>query len=156
MPNSQINKIMNDPIFDNPLIERLDRPPAPVYLRDDVRDFWENVVLSLPADWFINADLAGFELYCTSYCDWRECEQRARDEGRVYMDDKGILRMNPWQQIADKKYYQVALWATKLKLTPSSRETENGSAYTEKNKGQIDGDRQKGKRRKGLTFVPGE
>ena len=154
MPNDKRNQELLDPIFDNPLIERLERPVAPIHLRPEVKHFWDTIVFSLPADWFITADLVGFELYCCSYMDWRECEQRAREEGRVYMDDKGVLRMNPWQQIADKKYYQVALWATKLKLTPSSRETEQAGAYLEKKRREVDENRQTSRRPRGLTYIP--
>jgi len=137
---------------DNPLIDEPLLPPAPLHLDYKVRQFWDEVLLSLPFDWFITADLAMFELYCITYIQYHEYSKEAKGK-EVYEDDKGVLRKNPYIEMADKARASLITMTGKLKFNVKSRDGDTIKASREeaKTKEIV----AKTGRRKGLMFIPG-
>lgn len=118
--------------------ELLERHAPPLHLPYKVRQFWTNTLASLPPEWFITADMHLFELYCITYCEYHEFSENARKEGRVYMDEKGVLRKNPWQEMAEKAKYSIMTMTGKLKFNPKSREADRAhQAEREAKKQQV-------------------
>jgi phage terminase small subunit len=136
----------------NPLLEDGFLPPAPLHLDYATRQFWDSVILSLPYDWFITADLALFELYCITYVQYHEFSGKAKGN-EVYEDEKGVLRTNPYHTMAEKARTTLLAMTGKLKFNVKSRDgdTIKASRVEASKKTAIE----RSGRRKGLMFIPG-
>jgi len=137
---------------DNPLIDVKEDFPAPLHLPYKARKFWEKTLESLPNDWFINADLALFEVYCLTYVQYHEYTEEMKG-CEVYEDEKGILRKTPYVDMADKARAALIVLTGKLKLNPKSRDADTLSPS--RKKAQKEALVEKVGRRNGLMFIKG-
>ena len=144
--------VEDEDVGGNPLLDDGFLPPAPLHLDYETRRFWDEVILSLPFDWFITADLALFEVYCITYTQYHEYLKKSKGN-EVYEDDKGVLRTNPYVVMAEKARSSLLAMTGKLKFNVKSRDGDTIKASrveaSKKTAKQVRG------RRKGLMFIPG-
>jgi len=68
-------------------------------------------------------DMATLAGYCQSYSDWIEATIKSREKSPVWVDKKGIPRLNPWLRVAKEAFEKMMKNACLLGLSPSSRAT---------------------------------
>lgn len=120
--HTRLNKAITQSDVDNPLIEgQPERPVAPLNLTYEARRIYNEIIQSLPVDWYIFADLALFEMFCQTKADYDYYQRNIKKGGATYMDSKGIMRAVPWVSMSDKSKQFLMAASGKLKLNITSR-----------------------------------
>ena len=104
-----------------------ERMLAPEHLTDAERTEWEQIVLSLPADYFRPGDIPLLAAFCTASALYKEARAILQEKGMLIADERGIVRANPASQILTAQASSMAQLAGKLRLCPSSRYTEKAA-----------------------------
>lgn len=120
--HTKLNKALSQKDADNPLIQgQSERPVAPLRLTYEARKIYNEIIQSLPVDWYIFADLALFETFCQTKADYDYYQRKIKEGGATYTDSKGIMRAVPWVNMSDKAKQFLMAASGKLKLNVTSR-----------------------------------
>ena len=107
-------------------------PPAHMPLDPDMQAVWDDIVNSLPADYFRPGDGPLLAAYCMATVFYTKAAGEVAHFGPTLMDDKGRSYGNPAQQLLVTQASTMAQLAVKLRLCPSARySTKSASTKTD-------------------------
>jgi|SRR5690606_17158381 len=97
-------------------------------LTEQQRKLWQEIVDSLPADFFRPGDVPLLAAYCKAWSFYLLACAEIEANGVTLQDERGKRFANPAQQMVVTQASAMAQLATKLRLAPSSRYTEKSAA----------------------------
>lgn len=104
------------------------RLPAPAHLTPAQSAEWRDIVNSLPADYFRPGDAPLLAAYCMAATFYKRAAAEMEARGMVMTDDRGREYVNPAHQVLTSQASAMAQMAVKLRLCPSARYTDKGTA----------------------------
>ena len=109
------------------------QPPEHVPLDDDMRRVWDEIVNSLPADYFRPGDGPLLAAYCVATVFFVRAMEEVQAHGPMILNpDNGRYYANPAQQLLVTQTSAMAGLAVKLRLCPSARySTKSASTKTD-------------------------
>lgn len=110
------------------------QPPEHMPLDDQMRALWDEIVRSLPADYFRPGDAPLLAAYCMATVFYMRAAEEIQ-EGPTLMDDKGRRYANPAGQLLNTQAAAMAQLAVKLRLCPSARYSTRGASSKTDNAG---------------------
>lgn len=100
-------------------------PPAGL-TKEELKE-WNDIVQSLPADYFRPADIPLLSTFCTASAFYKQCKRIVDEEGLILTNERGNSYKNPATDIMQSQAATMAQLAVKLRLCPSSRYTDRGA-----------------------------
>ena len=94
---------------------------APPELSKKQKQFFDEIVNSLPADYFSPADGPLLAAYCAAADHYREALQTVNQQGQILETDAGKQYAHPAIKLFQSHCATMALLAQKLKLNPAAR-----------------------------------
>ena len=107
---------------------------APESLTAEQKDEWDQIVNSLPAEYFRPGDAPLLAAFVVASVFHRRAASDIEARGIALVDDKGREYVNPSHQMLTSQASAMAQMAVKLRLCPSARMT--GKAAQSRNGGQ--------------------
>lgn len=108
-----------------------ERPRAPEWMKEGTRarDTWDRVVNSLPADHFRQGELPLLEKYCMAEEIYYQAAERMSGTLTI-TTAKGYELPDTYLTIMNKQVTIQSMLATKLRLTPNSRISNNKAGHS--------------------------
>lgn len=108
-------------------------PPEHMALGDDERRVWDDIVRSLPADYFRPGDGPLLVAYCRATVFFEQAADLVSLHGPMILNpDNGRYYANPAQQLMVTQISAMKMLAGALRLSPSSRySTKSASTKTD-------------------------
>jgi len=98
-------------------------PTCPPWLPQEAKREWKRVAPELIRLGIItNLDQSTLAGYCIVYSQWRKAQEVLRDQGMVYVTQRGQLKPRPEIEIARLSGDMMKVFASELGMTPLSRE----------------------------------
>ena len=139
----------------NPMTDRVKRLVAPRGWDAATRKVFKQVVASKPATYFERSDLPSLEEYCSLKSDIDSYKKTLAEEGRFYVDSRGVKRANPALTALSGARSAFLAAGSKLKLDKRSRESGLTKAKVHKEAAEKELVERSGKRKAGLMYIPG-
>lgn len=99
--------------------------PFPPGLPEEQKEIWRETVNCKTADFWSRGDVPLLQLYCRAYCDIQRLDTQIAEEGEVIRNAKGNQVVNPKLVVRGFAEARLMALATKLRLQPSSRLSQN-------------------------------
>lgn len=112
------------------------RLEAPAHLTEAQAAEWNEIVNSLPADYFRPGDVPLLAAFCTASAIYKEAQRHMEEHGMVITDEHGRMRANPASQILTAQASSMAQMAVKLRLCPSARNSAGKAGRDSAGSGQ--------------------
>lgn len=108
-------------------------PPQHMTLDADMRQVWDEIVASLPADYFRPGDGPLLAAFCMATVFFTRAAEEVQAHGPMILNpDNGRYYANPAQQLLVTQTSAMAQLAGKLRLCPSARySTKSASTKTD-------------------------
>lgn len=97
-------------------------PSPPAWLKDEALEEWRRISPQLVSLGVVGKiDEAALAVYCLTYSQWLEAEEKIKEFGAVVATASGGVKINPWVTIANKLKSDMLKFLSEFGLTPSSR-----------------------------------
>ena len=137
----------------NPMTDRVKRLVAPRGWDAATRKIFKQLMLSKPATYFERSDLPALEEYCALKADIDVFKKILAEEGRFYVDSRGIKRCNPALTALGGARSAFLAAGSKLKLDKRSRESGLTKERVHKESAKEEIVERSGKRKPGLMYL---
>ena len=97
------------------------RLQAPGYLSDLQQEAWNEIVDSVPSDWFRPSDVGLLVAFCIASTMHKKAQLLVESEGMTIEDHHGNMKPHPAFTIMNQQTVVMANMAVKLRLCPSAR-----------------------------------
>jgi len=122
-------------------------PDPPGFLCDEALDEWNRVAPELERlELLSEIDMAMLASYCQAYKRWYDAEVKLKETGDSYINDNGVVVVNPLVYVAIKASVQMHKFASEFGMSPSSRSKVTVKASRNKNEYEKWKGRQKGQK----------
>ncbi len=130
-PKSQrLRNLDGNPEKRPPLPDAVDasgKPVPPTWLEDYAVEVWEQILTSMPPEFYAQADTQILAAYCTACAVFKAAAQEVMEIGPTLMTKKGLAK-NPAATVMSEQQGKIATLGTRLGLDPAARQAILGGA----------------------------